>query len=357
MNKIDNIKKIIADIRLNEGVDFDYDENAILSEYKSKDENKSSLAIKILSIFGGFLATLFFVAFLLILGLYDSEIGLVIFGGLLIVSAIWMNKQFNKLILDTFSISMYAIGFVLIGFGLEEYRVDENIISILFISISISSLFITQNYMLSFISILVINGSFLTLINLNNTFDLIHLYIAFNTFILVYWILNESKIITSGKKLAKLYNPLRIGLLISLLLGLSLISNKHLLRISENYIWIASTILFFAVIYLVYTIIDILKIESTKKVVIIYSLSVLLLIPTVLAPSISGAILIILLCFMVNYKTGFVIGITSLIYFVSQYYYDLNFTLLTKSIILFSSGIVFIAFYLFTNKTLNNEKI
>ena len=60
----------------------------------------------------------------------------------------------------------------------------------------------------------------------------------------------------------------------------------------------------------------------------------------------------------VNYKTGLVIGIISFIYFISQYYYDLNFTLLTKSIILFSSGIVFILFYLFTNKKLNtNEKI
>ncbi len=357
MNKENNIKKIIADIRLNEGTDFEYDENAILSEYKSLDENKSSLAIKILSIFGGFLATIFFVAFLLILGLYNSKLGLLIFGGLLIVAAIWMNKKFSKLILDTFSISMYAIGFFLIGFGLEEYRLDENIIPILFIIISISSLLITQNYMLSFISILVINGSLLTLINLNNADDLIHLYIAFNTIILMYWILNESKIITSGKKLAKLYNSLRVGLLISLLFGFIVISSKYLFKMSENYIWISSIILFLAVIYLVYTIINILKIESTKNVILIYSLSMLLLVPTVLAPSISGAILIILLCFMVNYKTGFVIGIISLIYFISQYYYDLNFTLLTKSIILFSSGIVFIVFYLFTNKKLNNEKI
>jgi len=83
-----------------------------------------------------------------------------------------------------------------------------------------------------------------------------------------------------------------------------------------------------------------------------------MLVSTIFSPSISGAMIIVLLSFLVNYKTGLAIGIISLIYFISQYYYDLNFTLLTKSIILFSSGIVFLLFYLFTTKKLNsNEKI
>jgi len=90
----------------------------------------------------------------------------------------------------------------------------------------------------------------------------------------------------------------------------------------------------------------------------IYALSILLLLPTVLSPAISGAILIILLSFLVNYKTSLVIGIAAFIYFVSQYYYDLHFTLLTKSILLFSSGILFLGLYLLTHKKLtSNEKI
>ena len=90
----------------------------------------------------------------------------------------------------------------------------------------------------------------------------------------------------------------------------------------------------------------------------IYILSALILVSTIFSPSISGGIVIVLLSFLVNYKTGLAIGIISIIYFVSQYYYDLNFTLLTKSIILFVSGIMFLLFYLFTAKNLNtNEKI
>ena len=35
-----------------------------------------------------------------------------------IISAIWLNKEFDKLIIDTFSISIYIIGLALLFFGL-----------------------------------------------------------------------------------------------------------------------------------------------------------------------------------------------------------------------------------------------
>lgn len=358
MDKLTNKKLLLDSIRLSEGTNFNCDENAIFNEYNLQRENKSSLAIKILSILGGFLATLAFLGFLAIAGLYDSEFGLLLFGIGFIISAIWLNKEYDKLIIDTFSISIYIIGFALLAFGLAKLKLDENVITLLVGIIALCSLFVTQNYMLSFISVLVINGSFLSLIIFNNVYNLVHLYTTLITIILTYFFLNEAKIISSNIKLSKLYNPVRIGLVFSLLFGLIAIGKKHLIPISENYTWLSSIVMIFAVLYLVYTIIKINKIEAVKSKTLIYFLSCSILIATLFAPSISGAILIILLSFLVNYKTGLVIGIISLIYFVSQYYYDLNFTLLTKSIILFSTGILFLCFYVFTSKKLNgNEKI
>lgn len=358
MDKLISKKDLLDRVRSSEGSKFECNEKAILNEYQIQGENKSSLAIKILSIFGGFLATLAFLGFLLISGLDDSKIGLLIFGIGFITSAIWLNKKYDKLIIDTFSVSIYVIGFALLAFGLTEMKVDENIIAILIIVIAIFSLLITQNYILSFISILTISCSFLTLIISNDLYNLIHLYIAVNILILTYLFLNESRLISSSIKISKLYNPSRIGLIISLLFGLIAIGKKHLIPISQNHIWLSSIIMVLVIIYLVYTISKITKIGTIKSKILIYSLSCLILIPIIFSPSISGAIIIILLSFLVNYKTGLVIGIISFIYFISQYYYDLNFTLLTKSIILFSSGILFLLFYLFTTKKLAfNEKI
>lgn len=358
MDELTSKKTLLDSIRLSEGTEFVYNEKAILNEYQIQGENKSSLAIKVLSIFGGFLATLAFIGFLAIAGLYKSELGLVLFGIGFIIAAIWLNKAYDKLIIDTFSISIYVIGFALLAFGLTGMEVDENTIALLIIFIALSSLMITQNFILSFISILAMSSSILTLIISNDAYDLIHLYIAVNTLALTYLFLNEAKIISSNKKLSKLYNPARIGLLVSLLFGLISVGKKGLIPISQSHIWLSSIVMVFVIMYLVHTIIKINEIEAPKKKVLIYALTSLVLASTIFSPSILGAIIVVLLSFLVNYKTGLAIGVISIIYFISQFYYDLNFTLLTKSIILFSSGIVFLLFYLFTTKALNvNEEI
>lgn len=350
MNSEEDIKELIQIIQVSEGNDFENDETAILNEYNKQHENKSSLTIKILSIIGGFLATIAFLGFLFIAGLYDSEIGLLLFGIGFIVTAIWLNKTYDKLIIDTLSISIYVIGFFLLGFGLLQQHINEDVITISFLLIALCSLIITQTYILSFISVLIVSASLLTLMLSNNFDDFIHLYNTAITLVLTYFIFCEAKIITASKKLSKLYNPIRIGLIISLLFGLGVLGKNWLFSISENYIWVSSISLFFILIYLVHKIIGLLEIKHLKNKILIYTLSILVLSSTVFAPAILGATLIILLCYLVNYKTGLTIGVISLVYFVSQYYYDLNFTLLTKSIILFSSGILFLAFYLFTHK-------
>jgi len=122
---------------------------------------------------------------------------------------------------------------------------------------------------------------------------------------------------------------------------------------SYNAIWLSSLVIISAIIYLVFILFNVLNITKIQHKILICTLTVLALLPTAFSPAISGAILIMLLSFFVNYKTGFVLSIAAFIYFISQYYYDLSFTLLTKSILLFASGVLFIVLYLFTHKKLS----
>ncbi|TAI47809.1 DUF4401 domain-containing protein [Flagellimonas allohymeniacidonis] len=358
MDKLAHISKLLEQIRSSEGDTFAYDEGKIREVYEKQGANTSSLAIKILSIFGGFLAMLAFLGFLTITGLYNSPIGLFLFGLGFIVSSIALSKAFDKLIIDTFSISLYIIGFVLFIMGLFQWDIEENTVTLLTGLLALVVLSITRNYILLFISVLIFNGSLLTLIISNDAYNLVHFYVAANAIVLTSLLLNEARIIASYKKLAKLYNPLRIGLIMSILFGLIAIGKKDLLPVSQDYIWLSSIVLILILAYLTHIISGIHKIETSKTKVIIYSLVGLLLISTLFAPSILGALMILLLCFLVNYKTGMIIGIIALIYFVGQYYYDLSFTLLTKSIILFSSGILFGLLYLFLNRKMKaDEKV
>ncbi|WP_420401388.1 DUF4401 domain-containing protein [Flagellimonas sp.] len=350
MERANRVKTFLATIQKKEGEHFQSDESAILEALGQDKREASSLAIKVLSIFGGFLASLAFLGFLFILGVYDSEVGMMVLGVLLISSALILNKMFDRLIIDTFSISIYLIGFALVIISLLNLEVNEDMVTLLVLNAALGSLFVTQTYMLSFLSILGVSGCLLILIISNDQYNSIHLYLAVYALLLVYCFLNEAKFLTSGNKLSKLYGPLRIGLLFSFLIGLIALGKRDLFPIDQNYIWLSSVVSFLAVLYLVRDLIKVVGVVSGNTKTLIYILSVAVLLPAVMAPAISGAILIILLSYKINYKTGLAIGIIALTYFVSQYYYDLNLTLLTKSIILFSSGVVFLLFYLFTLK-------
>ena len=354
MSQTINIQENLEAIKLVEGDNFICDLPAIESEYSKLLANQSSVGIKIMSIVGGFISSLAFLGFLFISGIYESEMGLIICGTLLIAGSILLNIKYARLIIDTLSISAYVIGCCLLMFGLTEFDFDESIISLFLIILAISTLAITQTYMLSFIAVLMINGCFLFLIADNHLFNLIHLYNAVLMIGATLWFLNEARLIKTNAIISRLYFPVRIGLIISVICGLISVGKRDLFAI--EYIWLSSVITIPLAIYIINKILNVMEVNDTNTKIKILVASLFILLPTSLSPAISGALIIILLSFLVNYKTSFAIGVIAFIYFISQYYYDLNFTLLTKSLILFFSGLVFLAFFLFTYKKFKSNE-
>jgi hypothetical protein len=357
MRNKEEIKEVLDYFQTIDNKELKFDEEAILAAYQKNNDNQS-LAIKILSIFGGISAGIVFLAALFITGIYDSDSGLLVFGILAIIGGLLINKVYDKIIIDTLSVSSYIIGFILLGVGLNKLEMSENTVYFLFILIAIVALMVVRTYIISFISVLIINGAVLALIVSNNNFSGIQIYTSFLAITVTALFLKEAKIISMHTAFSKLYDPVRIGLLFSFLAGLVLLCKSNIFDISRDYIWMSSVVIILTILYVLSQLFEILNISSTKHKAAIYIVSTIILLTTLLSPSISGAILIILLSFLVNYKTSMVIGIIAFIYFVSQYYYDLHITLLTKSIVLFSSGILFLGLYLLTHKKLtSNEKI
>jgi len=360
MSNKKNIQEILDYLQTTEEKTLNFDNEAIVTAYQ-KNNGTQPLAIKILSVFGGILASFAFLGFLLLAGLYNSEAGLLIVGAIFITAAILTSKIYDKkIILDTIIVSFYIIGFLLLGYAFGTMGMNENAICVVFIAIAGLSIAIAQNYILSFISTLIISGSILSIIWHYGL--IIHIsidvYIAALAAIIAYFFLNEAKIIAANNALSKLYGSIRVGLIFSFLAGLVFVGKKGLLPMSTDYIWLSSIVTIYAAIYLLSKLFVILNINKTEHKVGIYIFTVLTLLPTAFSPAISGAIFLILLSFYVNYKTGLILGIAAFIFFISLYYYDLNLTLLTKSILLISSGVLFIVLYLFTHKKLTtNEKI
>lgn len=334
-----------------------FDEDSIAKEYKHLDDSRTNLAVKILSIFGGIIASLAFMGFLFIAGFYNSETGLLLLGVTLLTGSILLNQKSKKTIIDTVSISAYIIGYIMLSFGMAELDLDENMISIILLVMGLASLFITQAYMLSFLAVLLINGCLLFLIFENKAYNLIHAYIAFSAGAITYWFLYEARLLSSNAIVSKLYYPVRIALVISYVVALSTIGAKNAMEIDISTVWFSSIFTIPMTIYVIISIAKTMGVNDKNKTWLYAGICTLVLLPTAFSPAISGALLVLLLSFKVNYKTAFVISIIAFIYFIGQYYYDLNFTLLTKSIILFSSGVLFLLLFVFINKKLKNNEI
>lgn len=329
-----------------------YNVDKIAAVYEKNDHGHHSIAVKILSVVGGILASLAFVGFLFLAGLYDSDIGLLFLGIAAILSSALLSKKADSIITDTICVSFFIIGFTLLGIGLDKMQVDADVIFTVFALVAFGAMVLVQTYVLSFVSLLIVNGSILTLILSNHQYNLVNVYVIAIALVMAYLFLKEAVIITSSKILSKLYNPVRTGLIFSFLAGLILVGKNGLVPVYFNYNWVCSAVIIVAIVYVIFQLFEMLNIIKLQHKIVISVFAVLVLLPTISSPAISGAILIILLSFLINDKTGLVLGMLAFIYFISQYYYDLNLTLLTKSILLFSSGILFIIIYLFTHKKL-----
>jgi hypothetical protein len=329
-----------------------YSEEKIRNEYLKENHYPASLLVRVLSILGGLMATLSFLGFLLSLGIYDSKEALLILGVTLMSLAVIVNRYYHHIVLDTSSISFYVVGFIMTGFSLFKFLIPENLVSLIFILISALTLGTSRSFMLSFIAVLIISGSLFSFLFINMAERFFPFCLAFWGIITTWMFLNEHQIMASHKKMASLYDPLRIGLLVSMLFGLGFLGIKDLISIDPVYIWTSSVLIIGLVLYILYYLLNLLKVQSiTFKIgAIVYG--ILLMAPLGFSPSIAGSLSMVLLCFLVNYKTGLGLSLIAFLYFVFQFYYDLSFTLLEKSGMLFTSGLLFLLAYFFIQKTI-----
>lgn len=309
---------------------------------------KQTLPIKVLSVLGGLLAAIAFFGFLLISGWYYSNILLAIYGVIAIGTAIILSRQRDNILLDTLSVSSLIIGFILIGTAIAEWNFPEKKIPLCFIFLAILCFALAKNYMLSFVCTLIIHGSIIAYLLNSKQANLLPIYVALIGIAVCYMHLKEAKLLTSS--IAIRYNPVKIALIFAFVSGLAFLRAAFLGAVHPYYLLATSITCILLILYLTRHILLLMAVERTTTKVLAYLLILLTLVPTAITPGISGALLLLLLGFLTNYRTGFVVAAISLLYFIGQCYYDLQYSLLTKSILLFASGVFFLILYLFIAK-------
>ena len=303
---------------------------------------KSNLTIEVLSIIGGVLTAIFFLGFLVLSSILRSETSCLIAGSILIITTLFVNRLLTKPFLDAMNITCYIAGCILAGYGMNR---NMDVLFIVLIGISVVTMLLSKGFILTFLSVI----SFYSLNPLNvAAVPIIAIFLFVN--------LSETKILSYTNGDFSKYKPIHSGLFVSCVLSLAGLSVNYLTKSTND--WIISVFMLVGILLMVYKIVQVMQVKSPVHQVCIYLLCILICFPSLHAPYLSGSILLILICFQYGYKAESAVALLLFIYSISKYYYDLDITLLTKSITLFFTGIaLLIAWYIFTQKKTRHEKI
>jgi uncharacterized membrane protein len=354
---------LIEKIAITEGEKFSCDHDKILSDLNHGYVG-SSIAVKILSVIGGVMATVFFTGFLLLLKIYESEQAMLLLGVILIGASIGITHLTKSVLMDTICVCTNLVGVVFFTSGsvmLTGSVLTESITGIASILIVLSVIiFITgKNSILKFLSILIINASMVAIIMHSRNLYLFTFFVCAVTLVFTFLSLYESKIIAASKFLNQSFSPLWMGILISFMAALYInqFDLIEFFRLPMIHFWMTPLIIIACVLILAIKLLNRFKVEKQKQIWI-YPLIIIPLLPGLLSPSLAGSFLILLLSFYMGHRLGFVIGLLMLIYSTFMFYYDLQLTLLIKSMILMLTGSLFLLAYwlfsrLFPTKILN----
>ena len=289
---------------------------------------KSNLTIEVLSIIGGVLTAIFFLGFLVLSSILRSETSCLIAGSILIITTLFVNRLLTKPFLDAMNITCYIV-----------------------------TMLLSKGFILTFLSVI---SFYMALFGeITNLFSSLNpLNVAAVPIIAIFLFVNlsETKILSYTNGDFSKYKPIHSGLFVSCVLSLAGLSVNYLTKSTND--WIISVFMLVGILLMVYKIVQVMQVKSPVHQVCIYLLCILICFPSLHAPYLSGSILLILICFQYGYKAESAVALLLFIYSISKYYYDLDITLLTKSITLFFTGIaLLIAWYIFTQKKTRHEKI
>ncbi|MDD3039875.1 DUF4401 domain-containing protein [Bacteroides sp.] len=316
---------------------------------------KNSLTIQVLSIIGGILTAILFLGFLAVSSLIKSQDAALIIGIILIISTLTINRFSIASFLDAMNITLYIAGGMLIAYGLSR---DLDILFIVLAGISILTFLLSKGFILPFLSVILFVISLIgEVIHLSSSWKLLEVgvILILGTFLLtnVY----ETRVSLFFKKHIAKYRPFHAGLFVCCIVLLAVLSIRSWI-IDTDFFWISSIAIWIGIFIITRQIMKVMEVQSTTKQVGVYAICLIICLPTLFAPYLSGSLFLILICFHYGYRAECATSLLLFIYAISKYYYDLSQSLLVKSITLFFTGIaLLIAWHYFTQKRTKHEKI
>lgn len=325
---------------------------------QQKNNSSSNLAVRILSVVGGVLAAICLILFLALTSdISRSGVALSVFGICFIAAAIVANRTVSQLFLDTFITAFYVAGCIALCYAMADNHWNIHLICLVFLLIAVLTFLCSKGVFFPLLAVLLFNGAFTWLImGRVDKIEISQMPVLLMGVVFLALNLYEARVIAVHPAMKQLIRPLHTGFFLSFSCGLVWMSG-----VGYTFDWsvaLLSVFIWVGIALVISQVIKVMKVEKPETQVGVYVICLALLIPTVFAPSLSGALLLLLLCFGYGYKLEMGASLVLFIYTIVKYYYDLQLTLLVKSGTLFFTGVVLLLlWYFFTKHTRHHEDI
>ncbi|ODS85041.1 MAG: hypothetical protein ABS46_02310 [Cytophagaceae bacterium SCN 52-12] len=333
-----------------ENQEFRFNEDAIRRTCDSRERNPGHMAIRVLVILGTLLSAGLIVSMLFSFGIYDSAAAMLITGITGLVAGMWNHLKRQSDVTDTISISLLLMGYASIAFALVEWKVDTGLICGALIMISLACFILSKNFILPFLGL--VSACICLFIWVQAKCPPVFiplLYSVLAAALLPVYLYEGNLLVLLRKKASSHYQPLRTGLLVSVLAGLYIFS-PFFLKGSQEFPFKHYQLYFSVPVSLICLLAVARLLQETQSAlrswkIAVFPVIALVLGLTLFAPAIGLSLYLLVITFYNAHKTGIIISIVSLCFAIGLYYYDLHFSLLVKSMLMILPGLVFLAGY------------
>ncbi len=309
-------------------------------------------------------AAILFLVFAFSTRLIDGRESMFFSGILLTAIAVFLRRIPRVLEMDSTSIFLKQLalaanvaGQILLILGADFAIKNFSMICLFIIALQGIMFFLYPDVIQRFASPIIITGSSLCLLYDLKINMIIHAFVIFLGIASVYLWLKESDWNLKEERIA--IKPMAYGIVVSMLgvLVLSVVESPEMKNVFPiQYWWLSSVCLGLILLLLEHRILNSYKIEPlSKQSLLAFAGTILLVVLCWNSPGLIGAILILVLGF--SRGNSLLMGLSLLFFsnFLFFYYYNLQATLLQKSLILMTTGIVLLLFralslYLFPDR-------
>lgn len=345
MYQIDAMKSAVDLVRKEAGDGFLCQEEALIESLSEKG-HKSYISIIAVTVAGGTIGAVAFLGFLFTIKFYEHAIAALATGIIMFLFSVFHSHLIKKKISETISLSVFLVGNFLIGVSCmdEPLLLGFNYLLLVFTIIAIVTLIWTRSKILAFIAKSMLIGCAVGFLFENKLPNLIHLITIACSLISGALFVFEANVLAMRNRLSEIYEPVRYATTFGGLGGLEFFSGFHWAGFDERFLWLSSIVPLVWSFVILYPLLQ-------NHTLIKWLVAVALIAVGIASPTMISALSVLLIGFGFSNKLLMFMGGWSLVNSITQFYLNLNISLLNKSMVLMLTGMLFLAAYIIIHKS------